>query len=145
MLCEFAEVPAVRPVNIHKYHDSGPSEKNCLPPLKEIHIVKLVQLYRKLQCSLYFRHDIIPLITCQKRRHPVNTTYQTDNNRTTQWIRSEGWRQIVTFLKPAHTYLFFADVMLIIQSKTDIVVWTYTVTYIQNKLLKCPHSVNTSP
>lgn len=77
MLCESAELPVVKSVNIIKYHDSGnvtPAEKNGLPPLKEIHIVKLVQLYRKLQCSLYFRHDIIPLITCQKRRRPVNMT-----------------------------------------------------------------------
>ena len=34
-----------------------------LPSLEEIHIMELVQLYRKLQCSLYFRHDTVPLIT----------------------------------------------------------------------------------
>lgn len=49
-----------------------PKSGNVLPALKEIHIVKLVQLHRKLQCSLYFRHDIIPLITCQMRGHRVS-------------------------------------------------------------------------
>lgn len=39
-----------------------------LPSLEEIHIVKLVQLYRKLKCPLYFRHDIIPFITCRTER-----------------------------------------------------------------------------
>lgn len=56
----------------------NPKNRNVLPALKEIHIVKLVQLHRKLQCSLYFRHDIIPLITCQTRGHLVSDDPMTE-------------------------------------------------------------------
>lgn len=46
--------------------------RDVLPALEEIHVVKLVQLHGKLQCSLNFRHDLVPLITCQTRRQPVS-------------------------------------------------------------------------
>lgn len=65
-----------------------------LPPLEEIHIVKLVQLYGKLKCPLYFRHDIIPLITCQKERdretEAVSVTEEANHNgRVFSWARRE--------------------------------------------------------
>lgn len=60
--------------------------------MKEIHVVKLVQLYRKLQRSLYFRHDMIPRITCQKRRKTMSTRRkQTSSKTCSQWFFPIIW------------------------------------------------------
>lgn len=75
MLREPAELPAVKSAGVVKCQHSATVSGYDLPPLKEIHIVELVQLYRKLKCSLYFRHDIIPLITCPREREKERQTH----------------------------------------------------------------------
>lgn len=61
----------MKPSNTNKNHACGFltiwNKYRCLPSLKEIHIVELVQLYRKLQRPLNFRHDTLRLITCRVR------------------------------------------------------------------------------
>lgn len=112
-----AELAVVKSGNINKYHDSGnviSAEINCLPSLKEIHIVKLVQLYRKLQCSLYFRHDIIPLITCQQRRKTVNMTQKT-NKQNPQWKdKTNGISKT-----SSRCYFLSAEVIWLIRSSVE--------------------------
>lgn len=73
--------------------DQGGGGGGVLPALEEIHVVELVQLHGKLQCSLNFRHGLVPLITCQRGRQPVS---REDGSRETGAERRDACLPLLT-------------------------------------------------
>lgn len=73
--------------------EAGRTSGSVLPALEEIHVVELVQLHGKLQCSLNFRHGMVPLITCQRSRQPVS---QEDKSRKTGAERRDACLPLLT-------------------------------------------------